>query len=101
MTLGSGYGGAVPMPQLWFASPRVLPRADKLQGRVVVLDIAFAATVGTTVSFELVTKPFLDGLGTGSPRGSITTITSGTPSSRAIRGSCCRRRPSTARVPRW
>lgn len=51
------------MPQLWFASPRVLPRADKLHGRVVVLDIAFAATVGTSVSFDLVTKPFLDGLG--------------------------------------
>lgn len=53
----------MPMPQLWFASPRVLPRAEKLQGRVVVLDIAFAATVGTSVSFDLVTKPFLDGLG--------------------------------------
>src|SRR3954469_24896292 len=53
----------MPMPQLWFASPRMLPRADKLQGRVVVLDIAFAATVGTSVSFELITKPFLDGLG--------------------------------------
>src|SRR3954467_6545270 len=53
----------MPMPQLWFASPRMLPRADKLQGRVVVLDIAFPATVGTSVSFELTTKPFLDGLG--------------------------------------
>ena len=51
------------MPQLWFASPRVLPRADKLHGRVVVLDIAFAATVGTSVSFDMVTKPFLVGLG--------------------------------------
>jgi hypothetical protein len=51
------------MPHLWFASPRVLPRADKLPGRVVVTDIAFAATVGTSVSFDLVTKPFLDGLG--------------------------------------
>lgn len=51
------------VPHLWFASPRVLPRADKLQGRVVVLDIAFAATVGTSVSFERTTKPFLDGLG--------------------------------------
>jgi len=51
------------MPQLFFASPRMLPRAEKLPGRVVVLDIAFAATVGTSVSFELVTKPFLDGLG--------------------------------------
>jgi hypothetical protein len=53
----------VRLPQLWFASPRVLPRADKLHGRVVVLDLAFAATVGTSTSFELVTKPFLDGLG--------------------------------------
>lgn len=51
------------MPQLWFASPRMLPRAEKLQGRVVVLDIAFAAKIGTTVSFEQVTRPFLDGLG--------------------------------------
>jgi hypothetical protein len=51
------------MPQLWFASPRVLPRAERLQGRVVVLDIAFAATVGTSVSFELTTRPFLDALG--------------------------------------
>lgn len=51
------------IPHLYFASPRVLPRAEKLQGRVVVLDIAFAATVGTSVSFDLVTKPFLDGLG--------------------------------------
>jgi hypothetical protein len=53
----------VNIPHLWFASPRVLPRAEKLQGRVVVLDIAFAATVGTSVSFDLTTKPFLDGLG--------------------------------------
>lgn len=51
------------LPQLYFASPRVLPKAEKLQGRVVVLDIAFASTIGATISFELVTKPFLDGLG--------------------------------------
>ena len=51
------------LPHLAFASPRVLPRADKLPGRVVVLDIAFAATVGTSVSFELTTRPFLAGLG--------------------------------------
>ena len=51
------------LPQLWFASPRMLPRADKLHGRVVVLDIAFAATIGTQVSFERTTRPFLDGLG--------------------------------------
>jgi hypothetical protein len=51
------------LPALYFASPRLLPRADKLVGRVVVLDVAFAATVGSSVSFELTTRPFLDGLG--------------------------------------
>jgi hypothetical protein len=51
------------VPHLWFASPRQLPRADKLAGRVVVLDIAFAATVGTSISFDLTTRPFLVGLG--------------------------------------
>jgi hypothetical protein len=53
----------VHLPQLYFASPRVLPKAEKLHGRVVVLDIAFASTIGTTISFDKVTKPFLDGLG--------------------------------------
>lgn len=53
----------VRLPQLWFASPRALPRAERLHGRVVVLDIAFAATIGTQVSFELTTRPFLDALG--------------------------------------
>jgi len=53
----------VQIPQLYFTSPRVLPRADKLHGRVVVLDVAFAATIGTTVSFERITRPFLDALG--------------------------------------
>lgn len=51
------------IPQLYFASPRALPRADKLHGRVVVLDVAFAATIGTTVSFDLVTRPFIAALG--------------------------------------
>lgn len=51
------------MPQLYFASPRLLPRADKLHGRVVVLDVAFAATIGSSVSFDLVTRPFLEALG--------------------------------------
>jgi hypothetical protein len=41
----------------------MLPRADRLQGRVVVLDIAFAATIGTQVSFDRVTRPFIEGLG--------------------------------------
>jgi hypothetical protein len=51
------------MPQLVFASPRALPRADKLHGRVVVLDVAFAATIGSTVSFDRVTLPFISALG--------------------------------------
>lgn len=50
-------------PNLMFASPRVLPRAQTLQGRVVVLDVAFAATVGTSVSFDQTTLPFITGLG--------------------------------------
>jgi hypothetical protein len=54
---------ADPFPALAFASPRLLPRADKLVGRVVVLDVAFAATVGSSVSFELTTRPLLVGLG--------------------------------------
>lgn len=59
----TGTSSGVQMPQLVFASPRVLPRADRLHGRVVVLDVAFAATIGSTVSFDLVTLPFLTALG--------------------------------------
>jgi hypothetical protein len=53
----------VHLPQLAFGSPRLLPKPEKLTGRVVVLDIAFAATVGSSVSFALTTKPFIQGLG--------------------------------------
>lgn len=49
-------------PHLAFATPRKLPRATSLEGRVVVLDIAFAAD-GTGSSFEKVTAPFLAALG--------------------------------------
>jgi hypothetical protein len=52
----------VSIPHLVFASPRVLPRPAVLAGRVVVLDIAFAANAGSGVSFEEVTRPFIDGL---------------------------------------
>ena len=51
------------LPQLMFGSPRLLPKPGTLEGRVVVLDIAFAATVGTSISFELTTQPFLTALG--------------------------------------
>ena len=47
---------------LAFGTPRKLPKAQQLAGRVVVLDIAFAGAVGG--GFEQVTKPFIDALGT-------------------------------------
>lgn len=49
-------------PHVAYGSPRKLPKAQDLVGRVVVLDIAFAAEVGG-VSFEKVTKKLIDGLG--------------------------------------
>ncbi len=49
-------------PELSFGTPRKLPRAGELRGRVAVLDIAFAAE-GTGTSFDKVTKKLIDGLG--------------------------------------
>jgi hypothetical protein len=51
------------MPHLAFGTPRGLPRPATLTGRVVVLDVAFAASSGGSVSFEKVTLPFLRALG--------------------------------------
>ena len=51
------------VPRLAFGSPRGLPRAASLEGRVVVLDIAFAASSGSSVSFEQITLPFIEELG--------------------------------------
>ncbi|HET9956046.1 MAG TPA: hypothetical protein VFQ61_16180 [Polyangiaceae bacterium] len=48
--------------QLAFGTPRKLPRADQLKGRVAVLDIAFAGSSGGG-SFEKVTLPLIQGLG--------------------------------------
>jgi hypothetical protein len=45
-----------------FLTPRALPKPETLAGRVVVLDIAFAAETGKT-SFATVTLPFINGLG--------------------------------------
>lgn len=50
------------LPHVAFASPRALPRPDALPGRVVVLDIAFAAD-GMGTPFEEVTGPFIRALG--------------------------------------
>lgn len=49
-------------PHLAYGTPRKLPRARDMPGRVVVLDIAFAATVAGA-SFEKVTKKLIDELG--------------------------------------
>jgi hypothetical protein len=50
-------------PLLAYGTPRKLPRPGELKGRVVVLDVAFAAAGGGGASFERTTKPFIDGLG--------------------------------------
>jgi hypothetical protein len=49
-------------PELAFATPRKLPRAAELRGRVVVVDVAFASEASGG-GFEKLTKPFIDGLG--------------------------------------
>ena len=49
--------------ELAFATPRKLPKARELRGRVAVLDIAFAAETGGSSSFETVTLPFIESLG--------------------------------------
>ena len=48
--------------ELAFASPRKLPKADQLRGRVVVLDVAFASEASGG-GFAKLTKPFIDKLG--------------------------------------
>jgi hypothetical protein len=48
--------------ELAFASPRKLPRARDLQGRVVVLDVAFASDAASG-GFEKITLPFIEQLG--------------------------------------
>jgi hypothetical protein len=50
-------------PDLVFASPRKLPRADDLRGRVVVLDLAFAADGMGGPGFAKITGRFLKQLG--------------------------------------
>jgi hypothetical protein len=48
--------------ELAFASPRKLPRAHDLKGRVVVLDVAFASEAAGG-GFEKITLPFIQQLG--------------------------------------
>lgn len=49
------------MKRLAFGTPRKLPKASALEGRVVVLDIAFAAAAGG--GFDRVTRKLIEGLG--------------------------------------
>jgi hypothetical protein len=49
-------------PRFAFLTPRTLPPADTLAGRVAVLDIAFASEGGGS-SFDKTTLPFIRGLG--------------------------------------
>jgi len=48
--------------ELAFASPRKLPHARDLKGRVVVLDVAFASDAASG-GFEKITLPFIEQLG--------------------------------------
>ena len=50
------------LPQFRYLTPRTLPPAAQLPGRVAVLDVAFASEGGGS-SFETVTLPFIRGLG--------------------------------------
>ncbi len=50
------------LPRFAFLTPRVLPPASKIEGRVAVLDVAFASE-GGGASFEKTTLPFIKGLG--------------------------------------
>ncbi|HJK89631.1 MAG TPA: hypothetical protein RMH85_23925 [Polyangiaceae bacterium LLY-WYZ-15_(1-7)] len=52
----------MPFPHIAYGTPRKLPKARDLPGRVVVLDVAFASNAGGA-SFEKTTLPFLEGLG--------------------------------------
>ena len=52
----------VSLPIFAYLTPRTLPSADKLAGRVAVLDIAFASEGGGS-SFAKTTLPFIRGLG--------------------------------------
>src|SRR5262245_58658515 len=50
------------LPRFAFLTPRTLPPASKLEGRVAVLDVAFASE-GGGASFDKTTLPFITGLG--------------------------------------
>ena len=58
----SGSAPGPTLPRFAYLTPRTLPPADRLTGRVAVLDVAFASEGGGS-SFEKTTLPFINGLG--------------------------------------
>jgi hypothetical protein len=60
--LASNPTASATLPRFAFLTPRTLPPATKLEGRVAVLDVAFASE-GGGASFEKTTLPFIKGLG--------------------------------------
>ena len=89
------------LPRFAFLTPRTLPPAEKLEGRVAVLDIAFASEGGGASFDEDDAAVHPGARRAGWPPGWTTTITSDTPTTSGTRASCLRRRPSTARAPSW
>lgn len=59
---GRTAGPRAPRPHLEFATPRKLPKAKDLHGRVAVLDLAFASE-SSGGGFEKLTRPLIEGLG--------------------------------------
>jgi hypothetical protein len=53
---------SVQLPTLEFATPRKLPKPKEVQGRVVVVDVAFASEASGG-GFQKITLPFIQGLG--------------------------------------
>jgi len=49
-------------PELAFATPRKLPKASSVRGRVVLVDVAFASEASGG-GFDKITRPFIEGLG--------------------------------------
>lgn len=63
MTLGHDHDPSLPL-RLAFGTPRKLPKVAKLEGRVAVVDIAFASeSGGRRNGFERTTLKFIDQLG--------------------------------------
>ncbi|MGH7271959.1 MAG: hypothetical protein ACREJ3_16135, partial [Polyangiaceae bacterium] len=61
-SLAPAVAASAPRKEIAFASPRKLPRAADLRGRVVVIDVAFASDVAGG-GFEKITRPFIEQLG--------------------------------------